>query len=130
MTTGEPSIVIAYPTVMDGLCLRWYRDVADVDKHKEFMSVSRNGCEIYCSASEVPPADAAVAAKALSLLGYGEADKAAELATHRFTRFMGRDVELDAKARIGDHTVHGGIGWPAWIALIIAVGGLIVWVAR
>lgn len=94
MSTDDDLIVIAYPTVMDGLCLRWYRSVADVDKHREFMSVSRNGCEIYCSASEVPPPAAALASRALELLQWGKVDEAEKLATHRFTRFMGRDIEL------------------------------------
>ncbi len=87
-------IVIAYPTVMDGLVLRWYRTLAAVDNHREFMSVSRNGCEIYCSASDVPPSAAAVAANALELLRWGKVEDARALATHRFTRFMGRDVKL------------------------------------
>ncbi len=87
-------IVIAYATVMDGLVLRWYRDVADVDRHREFMSVSRNGCEIYCPASEVPQEAAVLAANALEHLRWGRVEEARQLATHQFTRFMGRDVEL------------------------------------
>lgn len=87
-------IVIAYATVMDGLVLRWYRELSHVDKHREFMSVSRNGCEIYCAASDVPRDAAAVAANALELLRWGKEEDARKLATHRFTRFMGRDIEL------------------------------------
>lgn len=91
---SEP-IVIAFPTIMDGLVLRWYRSEDDIEFFRdEFMSVSRNGCEIYCSASEVPRAAAALAANALELLRWGKDEDARKLATHRFTRFMGRDVEL------------------------------------
>ncbi len=93
MSDEKTPVVIAFPTIMDGLVLRWYRSEKDATEGDEFMSVSRNGCSIYCSASEVPPAAAADAANALELFRLGREDDVKAMATHRPTKFMGREIE-------------------------------------
>lgn len=92
MSTPKP-IVVAYPTIKDGLVLRWYRTEKDATEGDEFMSVSRNGASIYCAAAEVPPEAAADAVRAATLFELGRDEEVHQLATHRPVRFMGREIE-------------------------------------
>ncbi len=92
MRDNEP-VVIAYPTIMDGLVLRWYRTEADAVGGDEFMSVSRNGISIYCSPLDIQTQAKINAGEALKLLELGRRDEAERYATHRPTRFMGREIE-------------------------------------
>lgn len=44
-------ICVAFPTIMDGLVLRWYTDQAAWDRSREIASASRNCCVIQADCS-------------------------------------------------------------------------------
>lgn len=86
-------VVIAYPTILDGLVLRWFRTAEDAANHRCFQSVSRNAVEIYIDASEIPGQATVDAANAYQFLKARREDDAMAFVTHRFTRFMGDEIE-------------------------------------
>lgn len=85
-------ICIAFPTVMDGLVLRWYRTVDAYELGgDEALSASRNGVLVRCHLHEVPADMMAKAQEAYEILrDKGPRELAAAMATHRPKRFGSR----------------------------------------
>lgn len=64
-------IVVAFPTIMDGLTLRWYRDVTGAERGEERTSASRNGVRLNCYLHEISDVDLAAARLAYDRLRHG-----------------------------------------------------------
>lgn len=97
-------VCIAYPTIMDGLVLRWYRSVDAYELNGEaFCSASRAGVLIPGYLHQVPAEVLAKAEEAYEILrDGGPRELAAAMATHRPKRFMSRElVPIDPVATEG-----------------------------
>lgn len=89
---AEP-ICVAYPTIMDGLVLRWWADLdayVDTDGDRELVSASRNRVSVY--AAGVPQEILDAAERAYELLAADRRDEARAMATHRPVRFLSREI--------------------------------------
>lgn len=87
-------ICVAFPTIMDGLVLRWWASLdtyCDLDADRELVSASRNKVSVY--ASDVPDEIMEAADRAHELLAAGRDDEARAMATHRPMRFLSRELE-------------------------------------
>jgi hypothetical protein len=82
-------IIIAFPTVMDGIVLRWYRDQTGAEIGDELMSVSREGVRVNCFQHEIPEQHMNTASEAYATLR-DRAGDVGHLATHRWSRAVGR----------------------------------------
>jgi hypothetical protein len=98
--TAPTPVVVATPTIMDGVVLRWYH-TADAWKWQgEVCSASRNGVSIHCEyLHEVPAGWLEDAQEAHRLMEAGRDDQAREMATHRPTRLLGGELEPIGGAR-------------------------------
>lgn len=85
----DPMICIAYPTIMDGLVLRWYADAAAYDAGQELANASRNSFVTFDGCS---PEVRALAVQAHSYLTVAYAARlhpqldVSRWTTHRHTR--------------------------------------------
>lgn len=80
-------IIIAYPTVMDGLVLRWYASEEAARASLAHLSASRNAVEVYIE-GELAEAARPEAERAYALLRTRTGmnlDEARQLATHRWS---------------------------------------------
>lgn len=82
-------VIVAYPTVMDGLVLRWYAD-EDAYRRLEACSASRN--RAY-TGPDCPAEWQRQAQAAHELLAAGREDEARAVATHRPTGLMSDHLE-------------------------------------
>jgi len=89
----EPPVVVATPTVMDGLVLRWYRAADDWERSTETISASRNGVSIHCAyLHQVPDRWLEAAQEAHRLMDAGRYAQARRLATHEPTPLFGGEL--------------------------------------
>ncbi|HLK00293.1 MAG TPA: hypothetical protein VKU39_10355 [Streptosporangiaceae bacterium] len=90
----EP-VVVATQTVMSGLVVRWYRNIADAETHAELISASRDGVlisgDVYLH--DLPDEWIADAKRAHEALKADRREEARGLATHRHTKVFGGDLE-------------------------------------
>lgn len=96
---APPAVVVATPTIMDGLVLRWYRnaDVAKYGSDSAVLSVSRGGVMVNGGSylHDIPVAWMSDAQRAHEMLQRGQRDQARELATHENGKlFSGEIVEI------------------------------------
>lgn len=96
--TAPPAVVVAVPTIMDGLILRWYRN-ADVARYSDsaVLSASRSGVMLNSGSflHDIPPAWISDAQRAHEMLQHGQRDRAREMATHEHGRaFRGEIAEI------------------------------------
>ena len=85
-------ICVAFPTIMDGLVLRWYRDHTAYENGSETLSASRNGVMVRCYLHDVPTDVLGAATAAYDLLAAGNRELPAEMATHRTESFLRRQL--------------------------------------
>ncbi len=85
------TVVVEYPTVMDGVVFRWFRSVEDAEDsvRNEVMSASRNGVMVPARTylGDVPVAWVAAAADACRRLRRSGGAEPPGLVTHRFDRY-------------------------------------------
>lgn len=87
------TICLAFPTVMDGLVLRWYRDETAAQIGDEILSASRNGVLVKGHLHTVPAEALAKANEAFEILrDNGPRQLAAQMATHRRKSVMSREI--------------------------------------
>jgi hypothetical protein len=101
VTGPSAPIVVAFPTVMDGLVLRWYRTEDAWKRSTEVISASRNGVSIHCEyLHQVPAGWLEDAQQAHRWLESGRVEQARQgIATHRPTRLIGGELEPIGGAR-------------------------------
>lgn len=87
-------VCVAFPTIMDGLVLRWYRSVDAYELGGEAVaSASRSGVMVSGYLHEVPAEVLAKAEEAFEILrDNGPRELAATMATHRPKRFLSREL--------------------------------------
>jgi hypothetical protein len=94
---APPAVVVATPTIMDGLVLRWYRnaDVAKYGSDSALLSAGRSGVMVNGGSylHDVPGAWLSDANRAVEMLQHGQRERARELATHE-RPFSGEIVEI------------------------------------
>lgn len=78
-------VVLSFPTIMDGLVLRWYRDVAHAAYRAERVSASRNGVRATGYLHDIPANVLADAEAVHQALAAGSADVFSYV-THRRVR--------------------------------------------
>lgn len=98
--TAPPAVVVATPTIMDGLVLRWYRnaEVAKYGSDSALLSAARSGVMVNGGSylHDIPAAWLADAQRACEMLQHGQRDRARELATHENGKlFSGEIVEIN-----------------------------------
>lgn len=99
---AEPMVVIATPTIMDGLVVRWHRSESAAENGSELMSASRNGIQVHCYLHQVPEDVLATARWAHEQLAAGRAyEEVQALATHRYKYLLGHEIEPMPKAVSG-----------------------------
>ena len=106
MTTSETAedapVCVAFPTIMDGLVLRWYRNLAGYDANVELASASRDHVSVHGQIGDLPPGVLDAANRALELLRADHRGQAAAMATHRPARFLSRElVPIERQATDG-----------------------------
>lgn len=96
-------VCVAFPTIMDGLVLRWYASVDAYVAGGELASASRNGVLVPIYLHEVPREVLAKAEEAYEILrDGGPRELAAAMATHRLKAFTGRElVPIECEAADG-----------------------------
>lgn len=87
-------ICVPFPTIMDGLVLRWYADHTGFADRAELASASRNKVSVYVPVDELPPGVLDAANEAYALLADGERRDEAQrrFATHRPARFLSDEL--------------------------------------
>jgi hypothetical protein len=98
-------IVIAFPTVMDGLVLRWYRDLTAAEIGDESMSASRAGVKVNVFQHEIPEQQMNDASEAYATLSRG--GDVEGVVTHRFEGFAARRKVVPLGPKGGPWTSHG-----------------------
>jgi hypothetical protein len=96
---APPAVVVATPTIMDGLVLRWYRnaDVAKYGSDSALLSAGRSGVMVNGGSylHDIPGAWLSDANRAVEMLQHGQRDRAMGFATHERGRaFNGEIVEI------------------------------------
>lgn len=95
-------IVIAYPTIMDGLVLRWYASEEAAHASRPHISASRNAVEVYVLGELVetarPEADAAH--RRLKASYEGNYKRVQATATHRWSLPFGHGDLLPVAAEV------------------------------
>jgi hypothetical protein len=94
--TAPPAVVVATPTVMGGLVLRWYRTVDAAERStRELVSASGNGVLLSGDAylHDIPAAWIADAQRAHEMISRGQRDRAQEeFATHKHARVFSGEL--------------------------------------
>jgi hypothetical protein len=95
-SAAPPAVVVATPTMMDGLVLRWYRDVGTAERSaRELVSASGNGVLLNGDAylHDIPAAWIADAQRAHEMIEHGQRDRAREqFATHKHARVFSGEL--------------------------------------
>lgn len=93
--TAPPAVVVATPTITDGLVLRWYRRI-DVARYSDsaIVSASRQGVMLNGESflHTIPAAWITDAQRACEMLRHDQRDRAMELATHQRARAFSGDL--------------------------------------
>jgi hypothetical protein len=98
--TAPPPVVVATPTTMDCLVLRWYHTADAWQWQGEVCSASRNGVSIHCEyLHQVPAGWLDAAQEAHRLMAAGRTAQAKSMASHEPTRLFGGDLEPIGGAR-------------------------------
>ena len=91
-----PAVVVATQTIMDGLVLRWYRNLPSAEFGHSYavVSASRNGVLVTGSVylHEIPAGWISGAERARELMRDGQVDGAREFATHEHARAFGGEL--------------------------------------
>jgi hypothetical protein len=94
--TAPPAVVVATPTIQDGLVLRWYRDIeAAESSSREIVSASSRGVMLNGNVylHTIPPAWIADAQRACDMLQHDQRDRAQEeYATHKHARVFSGEL--------------------------------------
>ena len=96
--TAPSAVVVATPTIMDGLVLRWYRNT-NLARYFDaaLVSVSRSGVMLNGNSylHDIPAAWIADANRAWEMLQHGQRDRAREFVTHEHGKaFSGEIAEI------------------------------------
>lgn len=94
----ERAVCVAFPTIMDGLVLRWYASPDAYVNGAEMVSASRNGVRVLTFLHEVPADVLTQAQEAHTLIARGRGDEAQAMATHRAMLLSRELVPIDREA--------------------------------
>lgn len=89
----DETVVLVTPTIEDGTVVRWYVHEAAAENCCEYMSASRNGVQVKTYLHKVPEGQLLAAQAAYELMRRDRNADVSDMATHRFKRFMGREIE-------------------------------------
>jgi hypothetical protein len=93
--TAPPAVVVATPTIMAGLVLRWYRDAGAAEYlDAAVVSAGRSGVMLNGGSylHDIPAGWIADAQRAHEMLRHGQVDRARELATHEPVQAFRGDI--------------------------------------
>ena len=94
--TTPPAVVVATPTVMGGLILRWFRtaSAAQGGEALALATASKSGVTLNGNSylHDIPAAWIADAQRACEMLQHGQEDRAREMATHQHARVFSGEL--------------------------------------
>lgn len=106
----DETVVLVTPTIEDGTVVRWYVHEAAAENCCEYMSASRNGVLVKTYLHKVPEGQLLAAQAAYELMRRDRNADVSDMATHRFKRFMGREIEPIVRERVSVRLTPCGCG--------------------